>query len=176
MSGANSPELERMLRIAHEVASFSSLQLHVAQVYDGSSGDATKALYERLRKLGPAGAIAENLFRACKSSARAKVYRGGGYRGMAYDRKQWAMDNLAKILTEHGEACALRWGWGQDEKQEFHSWVLYVDLPTGQVSFHTAKRGAGPDYAGQWDCVVDASAGRICTWCAQLLTQEGSNA
>lgn len=31
------------------------------------------------------------------------------------------------------------------------SWVLYVDLPGGQVSFHSAERYAGSDYTGEWD-------------------------
>lgn len=141
----------------------------VVRVYEASDGTATRALYDRLEQLGPRGHIAVNLFRAQKSSARAKVYRGGGYRGKAYDRKQWSMDNIAKILAEHAEACAIRWGWGQDDAQAFHSAVLYIDLPTGQVSFHTATRGAGPDYAGAWDGVRDASPQRICRWVAELL-------
>lgn len=141
----------------------------VLAVYQGSDGDATKALYERLARLGPAGEVALNLFRAQKNSERAKVYRGGGYRGKAYDRKQWAMDNLVKILLVNAGALGIRWGWGTDESQEYHRAVLYVDLPTGQVSFHAAARGAGLAYPGDWDGVKDASAGRICTWCWKLL-------
>lgn len=45
-------------------------------VYRGSNGDVTRALYERLEHLGPAGAIAVNLLRACKTTERAKRYRG----------------------------------------------------------------------------------------------------
>lgn len=148
----------------------------VTQVYEGSDGDATKAMYDCLARLGPVGAIAVNLFRAQKSSARAKVYRGGirgkgSYRGMAYERKQWAMDNLAKILAQHGKECGVRWGWGVDDVQEFHKIVLYVDLPTGQVSFHTDSRGAGPDYPDAWDGVKHQSATRICQWVAQILAR-----
>jgi hypothetical protein len=51
--------------------------IDVALVYEGSNGDATRVLYARLEALGPIGAIAVNVFRAHKSSARAKVYRGG---------------------------------------------------------------------------------------------------
>lgn len=54
-----------------------SALVDVVRIYDGSDGDATKALYERLAKLGAIGEIALNLFRAHKNSARAKVYRGG---------------------------------------------------------------------------------------------------
>jgi hypothetical protein len=133
----------------------------VADIYDGSNGDATKALYAELEKLGPVGLVALNLFRAQKNSARAKVYRGGGYRGMAYDRKQWAMNNLAEILAKHAEECRLRWGWGNDPAQPHHCAVLYIDLPTGQVSFHTEARGAGPDYPDAWDGARGTSPGRI---------------
>lgn len=142
----------------------------VLRVYTGSNGDATKALYAALESLGPAGAIATNLFRACKTSERAKVYRGGGYRGAAYDRKQWSMDNLAKALAEHGQPLGIAWGWGEDPAQPYHRWVLYVDLPTGQVSFHTAQRGEGPDYPKGWDSVRNMGPTRICKWCAALLS------
>jgi hypothetical protein len=147
----------------------------IVRIYEGSDGEATRALYERLAQLGPRGEVALNLFRAHKNSARAKVYRGGirgqgSYRRMAYDRKQWAMGNLVKILSEHAAACGISWGWGTDEVQEFHRAVLYVDIPTGQVSFHTAHRGAGADYAGKWDGSRYEAAGRICRWIAELFS------
>jgi hypothetical protein len=102
------------------------------------------------------------------------VYRGGvrgqgSFKGMAYDRKEWAIGNLGKILDAHAQACGIRWGWGVDREQTFHNIVLYVDLPTGQVSFHTARRGLGPEYAGKWDGMREAGAARICEWCARLL-------
>lgn len=144
----------------------------VLKIYDGSDGDATRALYARLAELGPIGDIAINLFRAQKASARAKVYRGGGFKDKAYERKQWSIDNLAEILRLHGEASGIRYGWDEDLAQEFHRWVLYVDLPAGQVSFHAAARGDGPAYAGEWDRIRDASAGRICSWIAKLLAEK----
>jgi hypothetical protein len=142
---------------------------HVLSVYQGSDGDATKALYAELEQLGPLGMIALNLFRAQKNSERAKAYHGRGYKGAAYDRKQWAMDNLASILTDHAIPCAIQWGWGIDPEQLKHNTVLYIDLPTGQVSFHTEARGAGPDYPGEWDGVKGQSPDRIIRWCARLL-------
>jgi hypothetical protein len=148
-------------------------------VYAGSNGEATKALYARLEALGTAGVVAVNLFRACKASERAKVYRGGGYRGAAYDKKQWSMDNLCAALERDGERLGIRWGWGIDDamkgRGEPHHHVLYVDLPTGQVSFHSGSRGAGPDYPDRWDGLPGQSAGRICGWVEQLLA-EGARA
>lgn len=144
----------------------------VLQVYQGSDGDATTALYRRLEALGPAGAVAMNLFRAQKNSTRAKAYRRRSHKGAAYDRKQWAMGNLVEILQQHAEALGLRWGWKFDPTQEYHQALLYVDIPTGQCSFHTAARGGGPDYPGNWDGVRDAVPGRICSWCARLLSQQ----
>jgi hypothetical protein len=148
---------------------------YVVGVYEGSSGDATKALYERLGGLGPAGTIALNLFRAQKNSARAKVYRRR-YKHAAYDRKQWAMGNLAQALCDHADALNIRWGWGEDPAQEYHRVVLYLDLPTGQVSFHTDVRGDGPDYPGEWDGVRGQSAARICAWTARVLAHESAPA
>jgi hypothetical protein len=146
----------------------------ILATYSGSDGDRTKALYAELETHGPAGIVALNLFRACKNSERAKVYRGGqrgrgSYKSMAYDRKQWAIDNLAAVLDQHAAALGIVWGWGVDPQQSFHRDVLYVDLPGGQVSFHTAPRGKGPDYPGQWDGVRGMGPQRICAFCAQVL-------
>jgi hypothetical protein len=150
--------------------------IELMQVYTGSNGEATKALYDRLEKLGAAGVIAMNLFRAEKASERAKKYRGGNghgsYRGQAYEKKQWSIGLLAVALTMHARELGLTWGWGEDAKQEFHRWVLYVDLPTGQVSFHTEPRGEGPDYAGQWDEIRGMGPTRVCRWIVSLLEKE----
>lgn len=137
-------------------------------VYKGSDGDATKALYARLAALGPVGLVAVNLFRACKTSERAKGYRRRAHKSASYDRKQWSMDNLAKVLGDHAEALSLGWGWAEDPAQEYHRWVLYIELPTGQVSFHTDARGLGPDFPNKWDGVRDAAPTRICKWIATL--------
>jgi len=141
----------------------------VIRIYQGSDGEATRAFYARLEALCPEGVVLSNLFRAQKSSERAKVYRGGGYRGKAYDRKQWALDNLCTALERHGQSLGLAYGWGVDEKQPVHRHVLYVDLPTGQVSFHAGKRGAGPDYPGEWDGQAGRSVDRIIRYVARFL-------
>lgn len=148
--------------------------LDVLRIYDGSDGDATKALYAQLEARGPVGVVAVNLFRAQKASARAKVYRGGvpgkgSYRGMAYERKQWSLTNLGAVLGQHAAALGIRYGWQLDAETAGFPWVLYVDLPSGQVSFHAPGRGVGPDYPDAWDGVRDASAGRICVWIATVL-------
>ncbi len=142
-------------------------------IYHGSNGEATRALYAHLATIGPAGIVATNLFRACKCSERAKQYRGGvrgkgSYRSMAYDRKQWSIGNLCEALQSHAEALGISWGWKVDPRQEKHRWVLYVDLPTGQASFHAEHRGVGPDYQGQWDG-KRASAESIVGWVERLL-------
>lgn len=148
------------------------------EIYEGSDGEATKRLYSDLEKIGPRGLIALNLFRASKCSQRAKVYRGGNskgrYRDMAYDRKQWSMDNLCAILTQHAEALGIQWGWKQDPAQEYHDWVLYIDLDGfGQVSFHTAGRGKGPDYTGDWDRCRE-SASRIVAFATYVIDSRES--
>ncbi|SCW61767.1 hypothetical protein SAMN02927924_01694 [Sphingobium faniae] len=146
----------------------------IMSVYTGSDGDQTKALYDALDAFGPAGAVAINLFRACKASERAKAYRGGirgkgSFRRMAYDRKGWAIDNLTKALTAHGEAIGVRWGWGEDRATAGYAHVLYVDTPAGQVSFHSPCRGEGPDYPDEWDGIRGQAAQRICRFVAQVL-------
>lgn len=137
------------------------------EIYKGSNGEATKAFYQKLEALGPIGLVAINLFRAQKCSSRAKEY-SRRYKGDAYDRKNWSMRNLCDILTKHAAELNLVWGWKVDPAQEFHKWVLYVDLPTGQVSFHSATRMDGPDYPGDWD-LCHLSAERIIVWVQSLL-------
>lgn len=147
---------------------------YLLSVYEGSDGEATKALYDSLRQLGPAGLVALDLFRAQKASARAKVYRGGergrgSYRSMAYEKKGWALDNLCKVLAAHANTLGIAWGWGEDAQQPVHRHVLYVETPVGQVSFHSAWRGDGPNFPGVWDGARGTAPARICRWATELL-------
>lgn len=147
---------------------------NVLSVYQGSNGDATRALYADLTAIGPVGVVAVNLFRACKCSERAKVYRRGpGHKTEAYARKDWSIGQLADALVA---TPLLPWGWQIDERMRTsgdpHHHVVYFDLPTGQVSFHVGTRHKGPDYAGEWDRAVGTAPDRICRWVTTLF--EGS--
>lgn len=141
--------------------------IDVMETYDGSDAERTRGLYAELEALGPTGVVAMNLFRAQKASERAKAYRGRGHKGAAYDKKQWSMSNLCDVLSAHD--VGLQWGWGLDPVQAVHRNVLYVNLPTGQVSFHSEWRSRGPDYPGLWDGKREASADRIVRWVTLLL-------
>ncbi|WP_289298255.1 DUF4031 domain-containing protein [uncultured Reyranella sp.] len=141
----------------------------IVRIYQGSDGEATRALYAELEQRGPAGQIAVNLLRAAKTSERAKAYRRG-FSHAAYDTKDWAIGNLLDWLTVYSAACGIRgWGWGVDQSQEKHRHVLYIDLQTGQVSFHSARRREGPDYSGTWDGARGMQADRIVRWAAAVL-------
>ncbi len=148
-------------------------------VYKGSDGELTKRYYAELEKCGPIGLVALHLFRAQKASERAKLYRGGvrgqgSFRSMAYDKKTWSMQNLCKALAQHGDALGIRYGWKEDLNTVFDnraSWVLYVDLPQGQVSFHSPSRGIGPNYPGDWDGQRGMSVQRIVDFCESLFAR-----
>ena len=149
---------------------------NVLSVYQGSNGDATRALYADLTAIGPIGVVAVNLFRACKCSERAKVYRRGpGHKTEAYARKDWSIGQLADVLVA---TQLLTWGWQVDERMlatgDPHHHVVYVDIPTGQVSFHVGTRHKGPDYAGEWDRAVGTGPDRICRWVATLFAGTSS--
>lgn len=150
----------------------------VREIYDGSDGEATRGLYDKLAELGNRGVVALNLFRASKASQRAKVYRRR-YKGEAYEKKNWSLKLLCDALLglekpweqsgcstpgcgyPDGKPCIgcglvishgiFMWGWKEDPTQEFHKWVLYVDLPTGQVSFHSAVPLSPERYPSEWD-------------------------
>ncbi len=141
----------------------------IMSIYRGSDALATGKMYDRLAQRGVAGVLAVNLLRACKKSERAKVYTARDHRVASYDGKQWAMDEICSILVKH-PALVASWGWGTDNKQTYHRFVLYVELLQGQVSFHTHARGVGPDFPGQWDGKAGMSGQRACAYAASLFT------
>lgn len=143
--------------------------MNVQDVYRGSDADQTRLLYARLEAIGPVGIVAQNLFRAVKCSGRAKIYRRRVHSRQAYDRKQWSLGNVCGALMEHAEALGIAWGWGKDTATVGYPWVLYVEIPSGQCSFHSPSRGEGPDYAGQWDGQREASHDRIVRWTQAVL-------
>lgn len=143
----------------------------VRNVYHGSDGEATRRLYAQLETCGAAGLVAVELFRAQKSSARAKVYRDRRYKVVAYAKKDWSLWNLVRVLEAHDRELGLLWGWQEDPDTPGYGWVLYVDLPTGQVSFHSAYRHTGPVYPGTWDGLTGVSPERIIAWCEAVLRE-----
>lgn len=142
------------------------------EVFAGSDGEVTKAYYVALSAKGPIGEIAVNLFRAQKCSSRAKAYRRGFRRSSfadnAYDRKNWSIEQLCEILKVHAGKLQIEWGWQQDPETPGFGWVLYIDLPQGQVSFHASLRGIGPDYQKKWD-KSRLSAERILAFCDSIM-------
>jgi hypothetical protein len=155
------------------------MNLTPLEVYNGSDGAATTALYEQLRARGPIGHVAECIFRAQKKSSRAKVY-SRRYRSMSYEDKTSSMSQLVKMLDKHGADLGFRYGWKPDPAVVFGdraSFVLYVDIPAAfgpgivrQVSFHAPERGEGPEYPGEWDGIRGASEQRVIDLAAYVLT------
>lgn len=149
--------------------------LNVREVYDGSDGALTRRLLAELVKRGPAGRVAALLFRAQKSSRRAKLYGRTSYRDLSYDRKGESLRELTEALAEHGAALGFVFGWGRDDSS-MNPWVLYVELPRDdsgevlQVSFHSPERYAGPDYPGQWDG-RRVSEERIIAFCQRVIAR-----
>lgn len=139
----------------------------VTAVYRGSDSMATCGLYAEL-ELVTNGMVAVNLLRICKKSSRAKTYRGRS-KGSAYSGKDWALGQLVDLLPASG----LAWGWGEDLSLKYdgdpHHHILYVELPSGQVSFHMAWRHPTPYHDRGWDGVRHMAAERICAWAATLL-------
>lgn len=150
--------------------SLTAAEFEIASVFDGSDAGATRSLYAELEAIGPAGKLAANLLRAQKASTRAKLYNRGSYRAMAYDRKQWAIGQVASVLQEFPD-LGIAWGWKRDPSC-FVPWVFYVELPPGQVSFHCYQRGEGEDFAGEWDGVNGASPSRIIKFAALVLSRQ----
>lgn len=134
-------------------------------VFSGSCAAVTRTYLAELTKCGLLGRIAAELFRAQKSSTRAKRYRGG-YKELAYGRKGGCLEKLCTYLQE--DNCGIGWGWGNDPSESYAPHVLYVDLPTGQASFHSPVRFCGPDYPGEWDTGSD-SLESVVGFCNQIM-------
>lgn len=122
-------------------------------VYYGSDGAATRKFCSTLEKISHLGKIAAQLFRSQKASSKAKVYRGSlkrssgsrtSYRDLAYQRKGECLTKLCDLLSE--DSCGLIWGWGRDKNTNMHTPrnVIYIELPQGQVSFHSNGKCKGP--------------------------------
>lgn len=132
----------------------------------------------QLRKLADAGdpyaTVLRHLRAAQRASDSAKLRAASGlhrdeyagtdtaYRASRlavakdYLHKTWELETAVKNLP----ATTLTWGWGTDP-ESIPPHVLYVDLPTGQVSFHMEMRGDGPHYNTEWDGVRGVSGARI---------------
>jgi len=150
---------KKAYRKAHPTAS---------DIFEQSNGAATRKFLRQLESIGQYGVLAAHLFRAQKSSTRAKLYRGGDYKEYAYERKGQILTKLCDLLPSLSE---IKWGWGEDDNG-YLSDVLYIEIPTGQVSFHAEHRGPGPDYPGGWDG-QRASEQRILAYC-DLLNQQAA--
>lgn len=150
----------RILRIALPAGSVADGL--VTDIVNGSDAAATKALHRALDAVGPMGKVAHHLLAAQKSSSRAKAFRS--YSDRYYETKGAQLGQLADALRQ----THVVWGWGEDSRGSL-PWVLYVDLPTGQVSFHARDRGDGPDYPGSWDRIPGASGPRIIAWAHSLI-------
>lgn len=139
----------------------------VRWAYKHSDAAFTRRVLRQLEAKGLIGCIAAQLFRAQKASSRAKDYRGD-YRGYAYERKAESLNLLCDLLSKQND---LSWGWGTDDQMDEFGprYVLYIELPRDQVSFHSYERFSGLDYPQKWDG-EHTSAERIVAFCEAVLT------
>lgn len=140
------------------------------QIFEQRNGEVTKVYYACLCACGLAGELAVALFRAQKRSEAAKSYRRGSSRRASYEVKNWSLGEVCRILLQPS-APAFSWGWKHDPETPGYEWILYVELPSGQVSFHSADRLSGPDYRGEYDG-QKLSRERILAFCDAVLTGE----
>jgi len=86
--------------------------------------------------------------------ARANYRRSRNARARDYRRKEAALQEAVQVAP----LANVSFGWvTPDDGMP----IVYFDLSSGQVSFHSATRLAGPDYEGFWDGIRGASAERI---------------
>ncbi len=138
------------------------------EAFDSRDPSVTVSFQSSLLSRGVTGQLAFGLFRAQKRSTVAKKQRRGTYRRGAYDGKNEALKYVDSLLQIHARNLDVTWGWGIDRGQEFHNKVLYVDLPTGQCSFHSESPASATVYPKQWDKNSD-SRRAILAYCDEAL-------
>jgi hypothetical protein len=92
------------------------------------------------------------------------------YSEEAYRRKAKALKEVCDLLAI--DACGFTWGWRGDKEGSRVPWILYIDLPKGQASFHSIERFQGPRYPGQWD-LQSESVYSVLTFCDLLTGYDG---
>ena len=135
------------------------------EVFYQHNGDVTRAYYQHLTDThGARGRLAVALFRALK---RSKDPQGIGYRRVSrrktesYDKAEafnWAVQEIIRGLSL---SITLDYAWG------WRDGFLFVDLPTGQVSFICEDRGFAPLYEKQTELCVSTDI-RIIQFCDSL--------
>jgi hypothetical protein len=93
--------------------------------------------------------------RAIRRFARSNYSRARDAQANDYSVKSLAIDAACHWATKAG----INFGW--KEEPDHVPFVVYFDLPSGQVSFHCPVRGFGPDYLGAWDGQQGQSKTRI---------------
>lgn len=137
------------------------------EVFDQSDAAVTTKYYCELMKRGLMGQVAFGLFRAIKRSSRAKGYRRRRHTQNAYDAKSEALEYLDRACDSWVPGD--KWGWKRDNATPGFSWVLYVDLAGGQVSFHARNPASGHRYHGEWDQKRESQP-RIMAFCDYVMT------
>ena len=134
-------------------------------VFNQQDGDVTKRYYAEMNAKGILGQLAVALFRAQKRSIAAKKYRKGKFTRAAYDVKNWSLSEICRIMKLSDNAFL--WGWKEDPNTPGYPWVLYLDSPQGQISFHSPDRLEGPDYPKEWDG-MRMSKQRVLKFCDEV--------
>ncbi len=140
------------------------------EVFTQQNGEVTKAYYAEMQKLGELGEIAVCLFRAQKRSSRAKDYRRGKFRRLAYDA-----ENVEFAGALQGAEAALRkarhWVGMEGRSERTFRRTRFVDSvrgpSDGPVQFPQSIRFDGPDYSGEWSGLPN-SADVIIRFCDRV--------
>lgn len=153
--------------------------MNAQAAYEATDYSETRSYLRALANAGRLGRIAAALFAAMRASTDAKTERrlakGDPLAEITvsragYARKRLAMQKVCELLAHN--AAGLAWGWGNDRRQADCPFVLFVDLPQGQVSFHTPEKLMGPEYAGRWDRACQ-NRERVLAFCDALLPSNG---
>lgn len=145
----------RRNRALARAGAYGELLRHLLSAQEASDRAKSRAANGKHRREFRAGAYGEHNYRTSRDA-----------RERDYSEKEEHLTKACELLAT-GQ-FDVPWGWGLDtlprtvRSDDYDYWhygplptktmaVLYVQLPTGQVSFHSAHVGRGPKYRDGWD-------------------------
>ena len=146
----------------------------VSEAFSTSNAPLSRRLCNDLDSMGPMGQLASLLFKAEKARKQANSYSGEApvsrrqYRDYSQDRLREMLIKTVCLLDAHAKAMGVDWGWRIDDKSDSPTWLLCIELPTGQVTYRLSGRCMGPEYelGSEGD---SRNSDRITRLCADVL-------
>ena len=131
--------------------------IRVVKAFYGYDAMAIQDVKARLKAGGLKGELADLLFEAERTDLNAGVCRTTpACSWTSRHRRKWdrwirALKALVSFLDRSASQLGIHWGWQEHENQTGPFWVVFIDLPTGQVFYSAPERLTDHQYEGSME-------------------------